>query len=246
MITAPASPTAMPASPSRPGGRTFSSMERSAVVTGEVATRMAASPLPICGNGGEGEDQRNDVGDDAGDRRIAQHARHRPATSRTAWPRPARQGPRPRQITAAQSAGLMPACGGELAKRKIAAEGQPRHQQQRQRPVHRAVSRVSAVRPRGPCRLAASPWRHTAAAGRLEAVEALRQKPRHDPRQHVARPGGGQRGRRIDVDPRPAVRRGDHRVRPLQHHHRARQRRGLAAPASSFESPSSSQSLEKA
>ncbi len=39
----------MPASPTRPGGRTLSSMESSAVVTGEVATRIAARPLPMCG-----------------------------------------------------------------------------------------------------------------------------------------------------------------------------------------------------
>ena len=49
MVTAPASPTVMPASPSGLGGRTRSAMERMAVVTGEFATRIAASPLPMCG-----------------------------------------------------------------------------------------------------------------------------------------------------------------------------------------------------
>ena len=49
MATAPISPSAMPASPSRLGGRTFSSIESNAVITGEVATMIAAKPLPICG-----------------------------------------------------------------------------------------------------------------------------------------------------------------------------------------------------
>ena len=55
----------------------------------------------------------------------------------------------------------------------------------------------------------------------LETVEPLGEEAGHHARQHVARSGGRQRGRRIDVDPRAAVRSGDHRVGPLQHHHRA-------------------------
>ena len=49
MVTAPASPTAIPRRPRGLGGRILRTMERTAVVTGEVATRIAVKPLPMCG-----------------------------------------------------------------------------------------------------------------------------------------------------------------------------------------------------
>ena len=50
-------------------------------------------------------------------------------------------------------------------------------------------------------------------------ADALRHQPGDEPAEHIAGSRRRQIGRAVLVDGRPAVRRGDHRVRPLQHDH---------------------------
>ena len=55
-----------------------------------------------------------------------------------------------------------------------------------------------------------------ACAGGLEWRHALRQQPADGPRQHVAGPGGGERGIAWPVEPQRAVGRCDERTRALE------------------------------
>ena len=99
----------------------------------------------------------------------------------------------------------------------------------------KAPARSSAIRP-GPAaaapRLAMQPDAPAQAASKAGMPCASR--PAIDAGQHVARPGRREPGRRILVDRRAAVRRRDHRVRPLQHDDRA-ERRGRRRARSSFD-----------
>jgi hypothetical protein len=71
-------------------------------------------------------------------------------------------------------------------------------------------------------------------AGGVETVHPLGQQPADHPGQHIAAARGGQPGRAIVVDEPTPVRGGDHRLWPLQHHHRPgpcrRLGRGLFPP----------------
>ena len=57
---------------------------------------------------------------------------------------------------------------------------------------------------------------------RREAPHPLRQQSAGDPGQHIPGAGSGQRRRGVAVDHGPAIRRGNHRVAALEHHHGAR------------------------
>ena len=102
--------------------------------------------------------------------------------------------------------------------------------------------RSSAISP-GPASAPASPCSQTAAAGRLEARHALGEAARDKPRQHVARPGGGEPGRRIVGDRSAAIRRGHHGVGALEQHDRARLPRTRCVPSQASSEMSSVTSL---
>ena len=79
--------------------------------------------------------------------------------------------------------------------------------------------RSSASKP-GPKSLAAAPCSQTPAAAAAERFHALREQSENHPAEHIAGTRGRERRRRIRIDHRPAVGRGDDRIRALEHDHR--------------------------
>ena len=80
----------------------------------------------------------------------------------------------------------------------------------------RCSTRSSAIKPGLPKRYAHSPWIQAAAAPAASGDSPWAIRPAGDAGQHVARSGRRQRRRRMDIDDRPAIRRRDHRVGPLE------------------------------